>query len=217
MLRLCGSLLALAMAGCSSVPPDAAANSEQYDLIVRNGVVYDGSGAAPQRVDVAVRGDRVVALLPAGTAAEATRIVDARGQAVAPGFINVLSWAVESLIADGRGMSDTKQGVTLEIFGEGWSMGPLNARMKADALKQHRAPGVEQLEIEQAVALAVLLEAGPTVLGRLAHRASCRRRTGDGDIRGEDRRASRDDGARGGGDGRCGRGQGRNYEGHCAG
>ena len=136
MLRLCGSLLALAMAGCSSVPPDAAANSEQYDLIVRNGVVYDGSGAAPQRVDVAVRGDRVVALLPAGTAAEATRIVDARGQAVAPGFINVLSWAVESLIADGRGMSDTKQGVTLEIFGEGWSMGPLNARMKADALKQ---------------------------------------------------------------------------------
>src|SRR5690606_39651332 len=54
----------------------------------------------------------------------------------APGFINVLSWATESLIADGRGMGDTKQGVTLEIFGEGWSMGPLNDAMKADALEQ---------------------------------------------------------------------------------
>ena len=104
--------------------------------MIRNGVVYDGSGAAPQKVDVAVRGDRIVALLPAGSKAAATQTVDAHGQAVAPGFINVLSWAVESLIADGRGMSDTKQGVTLEIFGEGWSMGPFNARMKADALKQ---------------------------------------------------------------------------------
>ena len=62
--------------------------------------------------------------------------MDAHGHAVAPGFINTLSWAVDSLIADGRGMSDTKQGVTLEIFGEGWSMGPYNARMKADALQQ---------------------------------------------------------------------------------
>ncbi len=138
-------LLALALAGCSSVPPDAKPDAasapatgtgERYDLLIRNGVVYDGSGAAPQQVDVAVRGDRIVALLPAGTPATSTLTVDAHGQAVAPGFINVLSWATESLIADGRGMSDTKQGVTLEIFGEGWSMGPLNARMKADALKQ---------------------------------------------------------------------------------
>src|SRR5690606_14295416 len=84
----------------------------------------------------AVRGDRIVALLPAGSEASAAKVVDARGRAVAPGFINMLSWATESLIADGRGMGDTKQGVTLEVFGEGWSMGPLNDAMKADALKQ---------------------------------------------------------------------------------
>lgn len=135
MYRLRISLLALALAGCASLPdPDTA--SKPYDLLIRNGVVYDGTGAAGQRVDVAVRGDRVAAHLPPGNKAVATRTVDAHGNAVAPGFINVLSWATESLIADGRGMSDTKQGVTLEIFGEGWSMGPLNERMKADAVKQ---------------------------------------------------------------------------------
>lgn len=132
-LRL--SVLMLALAGGGPAPAAAAAG-ETYDVLIRNGVVYDGSGAAGRSVDVAVRGDRIAALLPAGSAATATHTVDARGQAVAPGFINVLSWANESLIADGRGMSDTKQGVTLEIFGEGWSMGPYNAAMKADALKQ---------------------------------------------------------------------------------
>ncbi len=135
MYRLSISLLALALAGCSSVPGPRT-TSETYDLLIRNGVVYDGSGSAAQRVDVAVRGDRVAALLPAGSSAVATRTVDARGHAVAPGFINMLSWAPESLIADGRGVSDTKQGVTLEVFGEGWSMGPYNEKMKADALKQ---------------------------------------------------------------------------------
>lgn len=135
MYRLSISLLALALAGCSSAPGPKAA-SETYDLLIRNGVVYDGSGSASQQVDVAVRGDRIAALLPVGSNALATRIVDAHGQAVAPGFINMLSWATESLIADGRGMSDTKQGITLEVFGEGWSMGPYNERMKADALKQ---------------------------------------------------------------------------------
>ena len=85
---------------------------------------------------VAVRGDRIAALLPPGSEVDAGQVLDAHGQAVAPGFINMLSWATESLIADGRGMSDTRQGVTLEVFGEGWSMGPLNAAMKADALKQ---------------------------------------------------------------------------------
>lgn len=135
MYRLRISLLALALAGCSAVP-SAKAASEPYDLLIRNGVVYDGSGAAAQRVDVAVRGDRIAALLPAGSNAVATRTLDAQGRAVAPGFINVLSWAPEALIADGRGMSDTKQGVTLEIFGEGWSMGPYNEPMKANALKQ---------------------------------------------------------------------------------
>ena len=135
MHRLSLSLLTLALAGCSSVPSPKTA-IETYDLLIRNGVVYDGSGSAAQQVDVAVRGDRIAALLPAGSSAVATRTVDARGHAVAPGFINMLSWAPESLIADGRGVSDTKQGVTLEVFGEGWSMGPYNEKMKADALKQ---------------------------------------------------------------------------------
>lgn len=125
--------LALLLCGCATAP---GAASPPYDLLVRNGVVYDGSGGPPRRVDVAVRGDRIVALLPPGSDATAAQVLDARGQAVAPGFINMLSWAVDSLIVDGRGMSDTRQGVTLEIFGEGWSMGPLDARMKADALRQ---------------------------------------------------------------------------------
>jgi N-acyl-D-amino-acid deacylase len=128
-------LLALMLAGCSSAPGVKTAGPS-YDLLIRNGVVYDGSGGAGQRVDVAVRDDRIAAWLPAGSEAAATHTVDARGRAVAPGFINVLSWATESLIADGRGVSDTKQGVTLEIFGEGWSMGPYNEKMKADALKR---------------------------------------------------------------------------------
>jgi N-acyl-D-amino-acid deacylase len=125
--------LLLVLAGCGTAP---STPRERYDLLITNGLVYDGSGAPPQRVDVAVRGDRVAALLPAGTAADATRVLDAEGKAVAPGFINVLSWATESLIVDGRGMSDTRQGVTLEIFGEGWSMGPLNPAMKIEALRQ---------------------------------------------------------------------------------
>ncbi|HEV7271922.1 N-acyl-D-amino-acid deacylase family protein [Pseudoxanthomonas sp.] len=129
------SLIAVALACCASGTVGAA-DAPRYDLLIRNGVVYDGSGRAPQRVDVAVRGDRIVAWLPAGQSAEAAQVLDAKGRAVSPGFINVLSWATESLIADGRGVSDTKQGVTLEIFGEGWSMGPVTPRMKADALKQ---------------------------------------------------------------------------------
>lgn len=124
-----------ALAGCAGAPPRAPAG-DHYDLVIRNGLVYDGSGAAPTRVDIAVRGDRIVALLPPGSRADAPRVLDAAGKAVAPGFINVLSWSTESLIADGRGVSDTKQGVTLEIFGEGWSMGPLNPAMKANAVKR---------------------------------------------------------------------------------
>ncbi len=126
------AVLFLLTAGCASTPPTV----ERFDLLIRNGLVYDGSGAEPAQVDVAVNDDRVVKLLPRGARADARTVIDAEGRAVAPGFINVLSWATESLIADGRGMSDTKQGVTLEIFGEGWSMGPLNDKMKADAVKR---------------------------------------------------------------------------------
>ncbi|HMB42469.1 MAG TPA: D-aminoacylase, partial [Luteimonas sp.] len=132
---LSASVLALALAGCTS-PPHSAQSGPAYDLIIRNGVVYDGSGAAPQHVDIGVRGDRIAALLPRGSDAPAARTLDAHGQAVSPGFINMLSWANESLITDGRGMSDTKQGVTLEVMGEGWSMGPFNLKMKQDAVDQ---------------------------------------------------------------------------------
>ncbi|SFN27544.1 N-acyl-D-amino-acid deacylase family protein [Dokdonella immobilis] len=124
----------LSLTACSVSRPDA--QPSHHDLLIRNGVVYDGSGGAPRRLDVAVDEGRITALLPPDSSGAADKVIDARGHAVAPGFINVLSWAPESLIADGRGMSDLRQGVTLEIFGEGWSMGPLNAAMKADALKQ---------------------------------------------------------------------------------
>src|SRR5690606_5672245 len=134
-MRMPVALLTLALAACAATPA-ANAPATSYDLLIRNGVVYDGSGAAPQRVDVAVEGDRIAALLPPGSDATARQVLDAHGRAVAPGFINTLSWAVDSLIVDGRGMSDTKQGVTLEIFGEGWSMGPFNERMKAEAVAQ---------------------------------------------------------------------------------
>jgi N-acyl-D-amino-acid deacylase len=135
MPRLPLTLLALALAACATAWAGEI-SVPRYDVLIRNGLVYDGTGAAPRKLDVAVNADRIVALLPAGQPATAGHVLDARGRAVAPGFINTLSWATESLIADGRGVSDTKQGVTLEIFGEGWSMGPVNARMKADALKQ---------------------------------------------------------------------------------
>jgi N-acyl-D-amino-acid deacylase len=109
-------------------------DNNRVDLVIRNGVIYDGRGGAPIRGDVAVRDGRVVATGTL-TGYTATREVDAKGLAVAPGFINTLSWAVESLIYDGRGMSDIKQGVTTEIFGEGNSMGPVNDRIREEMIK----------------------------------------------------------------------------------
>ncbi|MGH8443173.1 MAG: N-acyl-D-amino-acid deacylase family protein, partial [Nevskiaceae bacterium] len=119
----------LAMAACAGV------RSPEYDVVIRHGTVYDGSGAEGRQADVGIRGDRIAAVGDLSGAA-AIRTVDARGMAVTPGFINVLSWSVDSLIEDGRGISDIKQGVTLEVFGEGWSMGPLNDTMKKEALEQ---------------------------------------------------------------------------------
>lgn len=115
---------------------DAAPEKSQptYDLIIRGGTVYDGTGAAGKAADVAINGQRIAAVGDLGDA-RAKRQVDARGMAVAPGFINMLSWATISLLADGRSQSDIRQGVTLEVFGEGVSMGPLNPRMKQDMLK----------------------------------------------------------------------------------
>lgn len=108
--------------------------AERVDLIIRNGVIYDGTGKDPVRGDVAVKAGRVVA---SGKLQDygADKEVNANGLAVAPGFINTLSWSVESLIYDGRGMSEIKQGVTLEIFGEGNSMGPVNDRVREEMIK----------------------------------------------------------------------------------
>lgn len=102
-----------------------------YDLIIRNGTIYDGSGQPPTVGDVAVKGDKIVAVGKL-VEASASRELNVKGLAIAPGFINVLSWANESLIEDGRSQSDIRQGVTLEVLGEGESMGPLNGRMKQE-------------------------------------------------------------------------------------
>ena len=106
-----------------------------HDVIIRGGTVYDGSGSKGQITDIAIDGDRVT-VVGNLTGARASREINAQGLAVAPGFINMLSWANESLIEDGRAMSDIMQGVTLEVMGEGDSMGPLNDAMKKEALEQ---------------------------------------------------------------------------------
>jgi N-acyl-D-amino-acid deacylase len=112
-----------------------AAETPVFDVVVRGGTVYDGSGTAGRRADVGVQGDRVVAVGELGTAT-AKRVIDAQGLAVAPGFVNMLSWATGSLIVDDRAQSDIRQGVTLEVFGEGMSMGPLSEQLKADVVAE---------------------------------------------------------------------------------
>ncbi|RPI57081.1 MAG: D-aminoacylase [Acidobacteria bacterium] len=107
----------------------ACAAPPRYDVVIRGGAVYDGSGGPAARVDVGIRGDQVAAIGDLSRAHAAVDI-DAGGLAVAPGFINMLSWATESLIHDPRSQSDIRQGVTLEVMGEGESMGPQNASMK---------------------------------------------------------------------------------------
>ncbi len=106
-----------------------------YDIVIHNGTIYDGSGSPPFIGDVAINGDAIAALGKLDVARGQTEI-DATGLAISPGFINMLSWAAESLIEDGRSQSDLRQGVTLEVMGEGWSMGPLNDAMKAERLEQ---------------------------------------------------------------------------------
>jgi N-acyl-D-amino-acid deacylase len=107
----------------------------EYDLIIRNGVIYDGSGGAPFRGDVAIRGDTIAAVGHLA-GARGRMEFDAGGLAVAPGFINMMSWANDSLVADGRSQSDIRQGVTLEVLGEGTSMGPFNETMKREEKAQ---------------------------------------------------------------------------------
>lgn len=108
--------------------------AEYFDIILRGGTIYDGSGQPPIGGDVGIRGERIAAIGDLDNAVGMTE-VDVSGLAVAPGFINVLSWATTSLLEDGRSLSDIHQGVTLEVFGEGWSMGPLNEQMRREMLE----------------------------------------------------------------------------------
>jgi N-acyl-D-amino-acid deacylase len=121
LLSIC--LLSVLISTCSRTP--------EYDVIIRGGSVYDGTGKPPIPADVAIKGDKIAAVGELKDA-RARLEVDASGFAVAPGFINMLSWANESLIEDGRSQSDIRQGVTLEVMGEGESMGPLNPAMKKE-------------------------------------------------------------------------------------
>jgi N-acyl-D-amino-acid deacylase len=109
--------------------PAFAQGGKAYDVILRGGTVYDGSGAAPRRADVGLKGDQVAAVGDLA-GAEAKTVVDANGLAVAPGFINMLSWSSDSLLADGRGQSEIRQGVTTQVMGEGNSWGPVNPAIK---------------------------------------------------------------------------------------
>ena len=112
-----------------------AARAQDFDVIIKGGAVYDGTGGEAQRVDLAIKGDRIASLGDFKDA-RAKTIVNASGLAVAPGFINMLSWSTESLIQDGRSQSEIRQGVATEIMGEGFSMGPLNDEMKKRMLQE---------------------------------------------------------------------------------
>jgi N-acyl-D-amino-acid deacylase len=129
-LRLILACLLSVAAGCADAP--------RYDVLIRGGIVYDGTGETPYPGDVGIVGDRVADVGDLSGAQAATTI-DASGMAVSPGFVNMLSWATESLIVDGRSQGDIRQGVTLEVFGEGASMGPLNDEMKVDFLDDFAA------------------------------------------------------------------------------
>ncbi len=113
----------------------ASQNSADFDVIIRGGTVYDGTGAEPKHADVAIRADRIAGVGDFA-AAHAKTVIDADGLAVAPGFINMLSWSNESLLQDGRSQSEIRQGVTTEIMGEGESMGPVNDRVREHMLRE---------------------------------------------------------------------------------
>src|SRR5213082_1241194 len=126
------SMLSSLSAAEPSAPTETAPD---FDIIVKGGTVYNGTGAEPKHADVAIRGDRIAGIGDLKTA-KAKTIIDATGLAVAPGFINMLSWSNESLIQDGRSQSEIRQGVTTEIMGEGESMGPVNDRVREHMLRE---------------------------------------------------------------------------------
>src|SRR5438309_2608401 len=115
--------------------PVLAQKPPDFDVIIKGGTVYDGTGAEPKHVDLAIRGDRIAGIGDLKTA-KAKTIIDATGLAVAPGFICMLSRSNESLIQDGRSQSEIRQGVTTEVMGEGESMGPVNDRVREHMLRE---------------------------------------------------------------------------------
>src|SRR3989454_10465070 len=122
--RVVIALLVIAMSASTTTTQGA-----EFDILIRNGTIYDGSGQPPVHGDIGIIKDRI-ALIGSADNYRAKKEIDAAGLAVAPGFINMLSWANESLIADGRSQSDIRQGVTLEVMGEGVSLGPLTPEMQ---------------------------------------------------------------------------------------
>ena len=116
-------LIGLLLIGCNTEAP------QEFDILIRNATIYDGSGKAPYTGMLAINKDTIAAIGQIENA-QAKVEVDAQGKAVSPGFINMLSWGTVSLIHDGRGMSDIMQRITLEVMGQGWSMGPISEKMK---------------------------------------------------------------------------------------
>ncbi len=112
-------------------------NQNKYDLIIKNGLLFDGNGTTPILADIAIKNDTIAFIGNLGFQfdTQSVTVIDAKGMAVAPGFVNMLSWGTESLIEDGRSMGEIMQGVTLEVMGEGDSMGPITEAMKVDAKK----------------------------------------------------------------------------------
>jgi N-acyl-D-amino-acid deacylase len=133
MIRLPVSLSTFAW--LTALVAGSVIQAQEYDVVLRGGTVYDGSGGPAVVADIGVRGDAVAAVGDLG-GAKGRREIDARNRAVAPGFINMLSWAPDSLIADGRSQSDIRQGVTLEVFGEGESYGPYTDALKTEMTKR---------------------------------------------------------------------------------
>ncbi len=128
-------LLLLTIYGCSS--------PKTYDILIKNGTIADGSGNDSFIGDIAINADTIAAIGILN--AKGNLEIDANNLVVAPGFINMLSWATESLIEDGKSQSDIRQGVTLEVFGEGWSMGPLSETVKK---QQQESQGDLKYDIE---------------------------------------------------------------------
>ncbi len=133
-LLCAASLFAFVLARVSGENPSPV---PEFNIVIKNGTVYDGTGSEGRVADVAIRGDRIAGVGDLQKT-RAKNVIDARGLAVAPGFINMLSWSNESLIQDGRSQSEIRQGVTTEIMGEGESMGPLNDETKKRMLEQQK-------------------------------------------------------------------------------